>query len=81
MVLWGPGAATGHFSAIWSIERSMEMATTLLKPIFKEGPKSQTNLQRSKGKSVDVKREAEDLEQIYIQDAHSKLIYSTVSSK
>lgn len=57
----------------------MEMATTLLRPVFKEGSMELTNLQRSEGKSVDVKKEAEDLEQRYIQDAHSKLIFSTVS--
>ncbi|UZJ55032.1 hypothetical protein CBS101457_004352 [Exobasidium rhododendri] len=76
-IIWGPNAVTGHFSAVFSIERAVEMATRILRPIFLTGDQSLAPIQRSRGKSIRVRPEAEDAEQILIQDAMKGLIFST----
>jgi cation diffusion facilitator CzcD-associated flavoprotein CzcO len=60
-----------------SIERAVEMATRVLRPLFLTGKPSLSPLQRSHGKSIRVRPEAEDLEQDFIQDAMKGLIFST----
>ena len=76
-IVWGPNAVTGHFSAIFAIERAVEMAMRVLRPVFLTGDMSLSPVQRSHGKSVRVKEEAEDLEQEWIQATMKGLIFST----
>jgi len=76
-LIWGPNSVTGHFSAVFAIERAVEMATKILRPVFLTGPLSQSALARSHGKSIRVKSDAEDFEQEFIQDAMKGLIFST----
>lgn len=76
-IIWGPNAVTGHFSAIWSQERAVEMAMRIVRPLFRTGDKNLSPLQRSHGKSVRVKQSAEQAEQEYIQAQMKEMIYTT----
>lgn len=76
-IVWGPNSVTGHFSAVFSIERVVEMSTRIIRPLFLTGNSHLSPLQRSHGKSIRVKPEAEDVEQVFIQDAMKGLIFST----
>lgn len=76
-IIWGPNAATGHFSAIWSQERSVEMAMRILRPLFLTGDKRLSPLARSHGKSVRAQQSAENFEQESIQAVMKDMIYST----
>jgi hypothetical protein len=76
-IIWGPNSVTGHFSAIWAQERAVEMAMRVLRPLFLTGDQSKTQLQRSQGKSVRVRPEAEDQEQLYIQHQMQGLMFTS----
>lgn len=76
-IIWGPNAVTGHFSAVFAIERAVEMATRVLRPVFMTGDMRLSPLQRSRGKTVCVKSAAEDFEQEFIQNAMKGLIFTT----
>lgn len=84
-VVWGPSSVTGHYSAIHSIERSVELAMRILKPVFAADTSSSADprevslspLHRSAGRSIVVKSSAEDFEQDFIQAQMKDLIYTT----
>ncbi|PWN86702.1 FAD/NAD(P)-binding domain-containing protein [Acaromyces ingoldii] len=82
-MIWGPSSVTGHFSAIHSIERSVELAMRILRPVFMALPiedksiVSLSPLHRSAGRSVEVKSSAEDFEQAFIQSQMKDLIFTT----
>jgi cation diffusion facilitator CzcD-associated flavoprotein CzcO len=76
-IIWGPNAATGHFSAIWGQERAVEMAMRILRPVFLTGDMRLSPLKRSRGKSIRVQPMAENQEQEFIQDAMTNMIFST----
>ncbi|MCO5575620.1 hypothetical protein L7F22_029422 [Adiantum nelumboides] len=81
-VVWGPSSVTGHYSAIHSIERSVELATRILKPVFAASSSdsrevSLSPLHRSAGRSIVVKSAAEDFEQDFIQTQMKDLIFTT----
>ncbi|PWN45832.1 FAD/NAD(P)-binding domain-containing protein [Ceraceosorus guamensis] len=81
-LIWGPNTNTGHFSAIWAIERAVELMTSVLRPVFEAPSETRdakaTNgpLQRSFGRSVEVKRSAEELEQTFVQRSMDDLIFT-----
>ncbi|KAJ9479928.1 L-ornithine N(5)-monooxygenase [Pseudozyma hubeiensis] len=76
-LMWGPNTATGHFSAIFSIESSVRFMCTIFKPIFLAGPKHLSLLERSAGHAVDVKPEAQDKEDAMIRHQMDGLIYTS----
>ncbi|CEH12873.1 hypothetical protein CBOM_00832 [Ceraceosorus bombacis] len=81
-LIWGPNTNTGHFSAIWAIERAVELMTSVLRPVFEAPSETRdaksTNgpLQRSFGRSVEVKRSAEELEHTFVQRSMDDLIFT-----
>lgn len=76
-LLWGPNASTGHFSAIYTIEASVRFMCTLLKPIFLAGDSSVSPLERSAGRTVDVKADAQDKEDAMIREQMKVMIYTS----
>ncbi|CDR87217.1 related to putative monooxygenase [Sporisorium scitamineum] len=76
-LLWGPGSVTGHYSAIFTIESSVRFVCSLLKPIFLAGPSNVPALERSAGRTVDVKADAQQKEDIMIQTQMRDLIYTS----
>lgn len=71
-LIWGPNAVTGHYSAIFTIEASTRLMTTVLRPIFNEvGSKD------SAGKAVEVTADAQEKEGAMIEHQMRGLIYSS----
>lgn len=68
-LIWGPNTVTGHFSAIWTIECCIELMTNVLVPVFHKNA--------SPLATINVKTEAEEKEQRYIQDRMKDKIYTT----
>ncbi|TKY84490.1 hypothetical protein EX895_006391 [Sporisorium graminicola] len=76
-LLWGPGSVTGHYSAIFTIESSVRFMCTLFKPLFLAGDSTVPLLQRSAGRTVDVKADAQHKEDVMVQTQMRDLIYTS----
>ncbi|CBQ73815.1 related to putative monooxygenase [Sporisorium reilianum SRZ2] len=76
-LLWGPGSVTGHYSAIFTIESSVRFMCSLFKPLFLAGPSSVPALERSAGRTVDVKADAQHKEDVMVQTQMRDLIYTS----
>jgi len=68
-ICWGPNTATGHFSAIWTIEAQVDLMISALRPCLAKSS--------SKSATVQVLKKAEDKEQEYIQYKMKDKIYTT----
>lgn len=76
-LLWGPNSVTGHFSAMYTIESSVRFMCTVLRPIFLPGRTHVSPLERSKGRTVDVREEAQEKEDAMIRHQMRDLIYTS----
>ncbi|PWZ02444.1 FAD/NAD(P)-binding domain-containing protein [Testicularia cyperi] len=82
VMVWGANSVTGHFSAIWTIESTVRFMTTVFKPLFVASSSSSVAaganpLERSRGRSVDVRKEAQQKEDVMIQEQMKSLVYTS----